>query len=211
MTEKKSTGNKALWFFLFSLLLLAFLVLFNLFSSRGTPPELQAVLRIQPSILKPFTLTDHDGKPFTLSQLKGKRTLLFFGYMSCPDICPTTLATLNQVYKKLGTIPGARTDLQVVFVSVDPARDRPEKLAEYVHYFNQRFIGLTASKEAIDKFTRQFSAGYVLEEKQADGNYLVSHTSSIFLIDPQANLIATFSPPHQARTLVSQYLLIKKM
>ncbi len=211
MSVKKITTSKAFWFFILSILLLVSLVFFNLWSSRDMPPELQAVLRFQPTVLKPFTLTDQDGKPFAMAQLKGKRTLLFFGYMSCPDICPTTLATLNQVYKKLGTIPGARTDLQVVFVSVDPERDRPEKLAEYIHYFNQRFIGLTGSKEAIDKFARQFSAGYVLEEKQADGNYLVSHTSSIFLVDPQANLIATFSPPHQARTLVSQYLLIKKM
>ena len=211
MSVKKITTSKAFWFFILSILLLVSLVVFNLRLSRDTPPELQAVLRFQPTVLKPFTLTDQDGKPFTLAQLKGKRTLLFFGYMSCPDICPTTLATLNQVYKKLGTIPGARTDLQVVFVSVDPERDSPEKLAEYIHYFNQRFIGLTGSKQAIDKFARQFSAGYVLEEKQADGNYLVSHTSSIFLVDPQANLIATFSPPHQARTLVSQYLLIKKM
>ncbi len=211
MTVKKSTGGKTLWFFILSILLLALLVLFNLFSPRNTPPELQAVLRVQPIALKPFTLTDQDGKPFSLEQLKGKRTLLFFGYMSCPDICPTTLATLNHVYKKLGAIPGARADLQVVFVSVDPKRDRPEKLAEYIHYFNQRFIALTGSKEAIDKFTRQFSAGYVPDKKQADGNYLISHTSSIFLIDPEANLIATFSPPHKANTLVSQYLQIKNM
>ncbi len=211
MATTRFPVSKASWFFLLSVLLLVLLVIFRLLPSKGAPPELRAILHPHPITLKPFTLIDQDEKPFTLMQLKGKRTLLFFGYMSCPDICPTTLATLNQVYKKLGTIPGARADLQVVFVSVDPERDRPEKLAEYIHYFNPHFIGLTNNKEAIDEFTRQFFTGYVLGEKQADGNYLVSHTSSIFLIDPQARLIATFSPPHQVKTLVSQYLLIKEM
>jgi len=105
----------------------------------------------------------------------------------------------------------ANADLQVVFVSVDPKRDQPEKLAEYLNYFNPNFIGLGGNKESIDKFTRQFAAGYMLEDKQADGNYLVSHTSSIFLVDPDAKLIATFSPPHQLDTLISQYQLIKDL
>jgi len=126
-----------------------------------------------------------------------------------PDICPTTLTTLAQMVKKLDA--NANADLQVIFVSVDPARDQPEKMAKYLNYFNPNFIGLSADKETIDKFTRQFAAGYMLEDKKDDGSYLVAHTSSIFLIDPEARLIASFSPPHQLDTLVSQYRLIKEI
>ncbi len=209
MTTKSSSLNKSLLLFLISMLILAAIVVFRLLPSKQIPAELQAVLRIQPVTLTDFELTDQSGKAFTLAQLKGKRTLLFFGYMSCPDICPTTLTTLAQLVKKLDAY--ANADLQVVFVSVDPKRDPPEKLAEYLNYFNPNFIGLGGDKEAIDKFTRQFAAGYMLEEEQKDGNYLVSHTSSIFMIDPQAKLIATFSPPHQIDTLVSLYRQIKKI
>ncbi len=209
MATNSTPLNKSLLFFILSVLILAAVIIFRLLPSKEIPSELQAVMRAQPVQLTPFELTDQSGNPFTLSQLKGKTTLLFFGYMSCPDICPTTLSTLNQMVKKLDAY--ANADLQVVFVSVDPNRDRPEKMAEYLNYFNPNFIGLGGDKEAIDNFTRQFAAGYMLGEKQADGNYLVSHTSSIFMIDPQARLIATFSPPHKVDTLVSQYKQIKNL
>lgn len=209
MAEKKSLFNNSSLFFIISILLLAAVIVFRLLPGKEIPAELQAVMRPLPVTLQPFELTDQSGKPFTLSQLEGKRTLLFFGYMSCPDICPTTLTTLAQMVKKLDA--NANADLQVIFVSVDPARDQPEKMAKYLNYFNPNFIGLSADKETIDKFTRQFAAGYMLEDKKDDGSYLVAHTSSIFLIDPEARLIASFSPPHQLDTLVSQYRLIKEI
>ena len=209
MTESPSSSGKARRIFLLSLLVLMGIAGSRLFTTRDVPPELQAVLRAQPVKLNAFQLADQHGQAFTLQNLKGKHTLLFFGYLSCPDVCPTTLSTLNQVGKKLAAIPGAGDDLQVVFVSVDPKRDTPEKMRQYLAYFDPNFIGLVGDKPAIDEFTRQFNAGYMLEPAQADGNYLVSHTSSIFLIDPRARLIATFAPPHHVDTLVSLYRRIK--
>ena len=95
--------------------------------------------------------------------------------------------------------------MQVIFVSVDPARDSTENLARYVSHFNKKFIGATAGKGAIERLTRQFGADYVLEEETAPGQYLVAHTSAIFLVDPSGRLVASFSQPHYAATLLSQY------
>ena len=105
-----------------------------------------------------------------------------------------------------GEIPD---DMQVVFISVDPARDTPEKLANYITYFNKDFIGATANKAEIDKLTRQFGAGYIFEEETSAGGYNVAHTSAIFLVDPYGRLVASFSQPHQPATIVSQYKKIR--
>lgn len=163
------------------------------------PNELIAVLKPNPIQLTDFSLTDHNNEAFDLKRLYNNNTLLFFGYTSCPDICPTTLTTINLVYKNLKT-----KDVNVVFVSVDPERDKTENLADYVQYFNKNFIGVTGTKASVDELTQQFKAGYVIEEATSEGSYLVSHTSSIFLVDPQAKIIASFSPPHHADVIASQ-------
>ncbi len=179
---------------------------FNSFTQKKQiPAELLAVLKPDPIVLQTFSLTDQNNRPFTLEELKNKNTLLFFGYTSCPDICPTTLTVLNQVYKQL------EKNINVVFVSVDPQRDTTAKLLDYMEYFNKDFLGVTGSKKEIDQFTKQFNAGYIIEEKTSDDNYLVSHTSSIFLINSELNIIAAFSPPHYAKTIVSQLKMIGKI
>ena len=156
--------------------------------------------------LRPFELTDHNGAVFDRKRLRDKWTFVFFGYTSCPDICPGTLYILDAVQGQIEDRTGAAPeDMQVLFISVDPARDTPEKLASYVAYFNEKFIGATADKTELDWLAAQFGAGYVLEEATAPGEYLVSHTSAIFLVDPLARLVATFSQPHYASTIVSQY------
>ena len=131
-----------------------------------------------------------------------KWTFVFFGYTSCPDICPTTLYVLNSVQgledDKAG---GDAIDMQVVFISVDPKRDSTEKLAKYMRYFNKKFIGATASKTKIDRLTRQFNAGYIVEPETSPGQYLVAHTSAIFLVDPLGRLVANFSQPHYPNTI----------
>ena len=100
--------------------------------------------------------------------------------------------------------------MQVVFISVDPDRDSSEKLADYVTYFDKDFIGTTADKIKIDKVTQQFGAGYIADPETSAGVYNVSHTSAIFLVDPYGRLVATFSQPHQAATITSQYKKIRK-
>jgi protein SCO1/2 len=131
---------------------------------------------------------------------------VFFGYLSCPDICPNTLNELNTFWALLKDETDAQPeDLQVLFVSVDPARDSTASLASYVAHFNKEFIGATAGQGAINRLTRQFGADYEIEAETAPGQYLVAHTSAIFLVDPYGRLVATFSQPHYASTLLSQY------
>ena len=121
-------------------------------------------------------------------------------------ICPPTLNVLNQVHKSLteeaGKIPD---DMQVVFISVDPDRDSIEKIAGYIKKFNKDFVGATANKTKIDEVAKQFGSGYVKDPETAAGEYQVSHTSAIFLVDPFGRLVATFSEPHQPATITSQY------
>ena len=182
----------------------------NLFAPKKPPIELLAVLKANPTSLQPFSLTDQNNRPFNLDQLRNKNTLLFFGYTSCPDICPTTLTTLNLVYKQLKK-EALYSNLNIIFVSVDPQRDTTNKLLNYTRYFNKDFIGVTGEKKDIDNISRQFNAGYIFEEKTSDDEYLVSHASSIFLINPELDIIAAFSPPHHADIITSQLLMISKM
>ena len=174
------------------------------------PAELQGVLRPDFRQVQAFKLTDHKNTVFDEKRLQGKWSFVFFGYTSCPDVCPTTLHALNSVHGLLlEETGGISKDMQVVFISVDPDRDDIEKLADYTTYFNKEFIGTTADKAEIDKLTKQFAAGYIFEEETAPGIYNVSHTSAIFLIDPAGRLIATFSQPHQPANIVLLYKKIR--
>ena len=195
---------------IFSFFLLVMAVTYMLTKPPERPAELEGVLRPDFKLLYPFKLTDHNKTVFDEKRLQGKWSFVFFGYTSCPDVCPTTLYVLSSVHGLLvdetGKIPD---DMQVVFISVDPTRDTTEKLADYITYFNKNFIGTTADKTEIEKLARQFGAGYILEEETSAGVYNVSHTSAIFLIDPYGRLVATFSQPHQPSNITSQYKKIR--
>jgi len=196
---------------IFSFFILVMVVTYVLTKPPERPAELEGVLRPDFRLLQPFKLTDQNNAVFDEKRLLNKWTFVFFGYTSCPDVCPATLYVLSSIQGLLtdenGKVP---EDMQVVFVSVDPARDTPEKLADYVSYFNKDFIGVTADKTEIDKLAKQFGAGYILEDKNAAGDYNVAHTSAIFLIDPYGRLVANFSQPHQASTITSQYKKIRQ-
>jgi len=181
------------------------------FSHRANPPELQGVLWPEPKPLSALALIDQHKQPFNLEHLKGKWTFLFFGYTYCPDICPTAMVILKTVYEHLQEKPDVLSETQVVFVSVDPPRDTPEQLSSYLKYFNEEFIGATGTAEEIDKFARQIGAGYIRQPASTGDEYQISHTSTFFLIDPQARLYAGFSQPHVPKTIVSQYLKIRSI
>jgi len=168
------------------------------------------VLRPDFRPLQPFKLTDHNNEPFDESRFEGKWSFVFFGYASCPDICPTTLAILNQAQDVLETRAVITAeDMQVVFVSVDPARDTPEILGPYVKHFDERFIGATADKAEIDKLALQFGAGYLFEPETAPGQYLVAHSSMVFLTDPLGRVVAGFSQPHYPETIAGLFEKIR--
>jgi protein SCO1/2 len=196
---------------LFALFLLVMLTTWLLVKPPAPPPELAGVLRSEYRLLAPFHLTDQHSQPFDRGRLGGKWSMLFFGYLSCPDVCPLTMHELGRFWQLVederGAPPG---DLQVVFVSVDPARDSPRQLGDYVRHFNANFIAATGDKAQLDRFTQQFGAGYVIEPETAPGQYPVAHTSAIFLVDPLGRSVATFSQPHYATTLHAQYRRIRQ-
>lgn len=130
-----------------------------------------------------FELTDHHGQPFALQQCRGRPLLLFFGFSSCADVCPTTLSRIGQVQTALPT-----AGIEVLFVSVDPVRDTPARLAEYVDGYPYRLTGLTGSREQITALARRYAAGF---EPSAAGT--VDHSSRIYLIDSQGLVRYLFS------------------
>jgi len=208
MTSKKTfpKGTLILFVSLVALLIIFYLTLTT--ANNSVPKDLIAVLRPLPTPLQPFTLADKDNQAFTNKQLNGKWSFIFFGYTHCPDICPTTLNTLKQVHNALKKHPKAISNLQVIFVSVDPERDKPKALAKYTEYFNKEFISVTGTEDNLLSFSRQFAAAYIKQPTKIPGDYLVSHTSSIFLVDPKSRIVASFSPPHYTETIASQYLTI---
>jgi protein SCO1/2 len=149
-------------------------------------------------------LTDHDGNTFGVERLRGRWTLLFFGFTHCPDICPTTLATLATVRSALADLPAPQRP-EVVLVSVDPARDLPAVLARYVSHFDPSFTGVTGDPAAIDALTRELGVAVMIGAPAADGAYTVDHSAAIFLIDPQAAWTAVFGAPHDAKTIAADY------
>lgn len=178
--------------------------------SVDVPQDLIGVLRVEDRKLPSFQLQSQQGDFFTENNLQGKWSLIFLGYTSCPDICPATLAILNSVHGKLEQQRAELLkDTQVVFVSVDPARDTVEDINEYLSFFNKDFIGLTGTKEQIDHFVLKIGGGYVLDEETAPGEYLVAHSSAIFLIAPDLKITAAFSQPHLPETISQQYQKIR--
>jgi protein SCO1/2 len=142
--------------------------------------------------VKPFQLTDHHNQAFIKEQLANKWSWVFLGYTSCPDVCPTTLQELNFVYDDLKAIS---KDTQILLVSVDPIRDTPEKLAQYIAYFNEEFIALTADHGVLFPFARNLGMMYAINEPEGDNNgYLVDHSASLVLINPQGDIAAIFKP-----------------
>lgn len=130
-------------------------------------------------------LVGHDGKPRSLEDFRGKVVALFFGFTHCPDVCPTTLATMKAVKDKLGP-DGER--LQVIFVTVDPERDTPDLLAKYVTAFDPSFLGLHGSTEAIAQTAKAFKVYYQKVPGKTPDTYTMDHTASTYLYDPQGRL-----------------------
>lgn len=132
-----------------------------------------------------FALTDHNGKPRTLEDFRGKVVVLFFGYTQCPDVCPTTMAEMATVMKELG--PSA-DEVQVLFVTVDPERDTRELLSHYVPAFDQRFLGLYGDAAATAKVAREFKVFYAKVPGSEPGSYTVDHTAGSYVFDKQGQL-----------------------
>jgi len=139
-----------------------------------------------------FELLDHMGKPFSRAQLLGRWTLVFFGFTHCPDICPTTMVELADLKSQLANTEAEAT--QVVMVSVDPARDTPERLSEYVPYFHPEFLGVTGDFTAILSFAQRLNAPF-RKLSEPDGDYQMEHTANVVLMNPRGDYHGFFRAP----------------
>lgn len=174
------------------------------------PPVLQqATLLPSAKPVADFRLLDQNGAAFTLDNLKGHWTFAFFGYTHCPDVCPTSLAMLAQVMRKLEAGGQSDTLPRGLFVSVDPQRDTPAVLAKYLPYFHPDFIGATGDNGEIMQLTRQLGILYAKAEGSGDTDYLVDHSAAIILFDPDGKFRALFGVPHDPDKIASDFLLIK--
>lgn len=173
-----------------------------------TSPAIQGLLWPNPKQLHAFNAVDDNGQGFGLDRLLGKWSFLFFGYTHCPDVCPLTLAVLNQVLRQLdaGADPGKG---QVIFVTVDPTRDTPQRLLEYVRYFNKDFIGVGGTAAQVQGLSSQLGVASRMGVKTSAGDYAVEHTASVFLVDPRGRLVSVFSPPLDAGDIVARYRSIR--
>jgi len=139
----------------------------------------------------PFTLTDQWGKARSLGEFRGKVVLLYFGFAQCPDVCPTDLAAIADTLRLLG--PRAEA-LQPIFVTLDPQRDTPEVLREYVSAFHPRFIALRGSEEETKRVALSYKVFYEKVELARGGTYLIDHMAFTFLLDRDGNYVAFFPP-----------------
>ena len=133
---------------------------------------------------KALDLTGHDGKPRTLADFRGKVVVVFFGFTHCPDVCPTTLVDMAQVVKALGPDGGK---VQVLFVTVDPERDTPQVLAQYVPSFNPAFLGLYGDADATARAAKEFRV-YYQKQPVKGGGYSVDHSAGTFILDREGRL-----------------------
>lgn len=136
-----------------------------------------------------FILTAHDGRTVTDEDFRGQHLLVFFGYTHCPDVCPTSLMTVARVLELLGD--QARS-VQVLFITVDPDRDTRTVLADFIPYFDPRIIGLTGSKDMIDRVVKGYRAKYTQVPGDTDGSYTIDHTASLFHMGPDGEYLGRF-------------------
>lgn len=138
----------------------------------------------------PFTLVGTDGKSFSSDRLNGRPAAIFFGFTHCPDVCPTTLARLSKLRRELGKGDDA---LSIVFVSVDPERDTPAEIGNYLKLFNTPVVGLTGNANQIEQVKKQFGI-YSRKVEQPSGGYSVDHTATVILLDRNGEFVATLAP-----------------
>ena len=205
-TDNKQSGFKRI---LIAIIVAALAMAAGIWAARAVlehnsvQDELDATRFPEAREIASFSLIDHNSAVFDNSVLKDRWSFIFFGYTHCPDVCPTTLSVLNSVAQKLGDLD---EDIRFVFLSVDPERDTPEQLAQFVSYFNADFIGVTGTPEGIEQITRQLGVLHIrAQPEEGASGYLVDHSASVFLFDPDGRYHAVFSPPLSAEAIAGDF------
>ena len=216
-------------FVVFDLLLAYWLI--TLFQARDEVDNINSLNALgaveypDPYRLTSFQLSDQDGDPFLIDNFAGQWSLVFFGFTSCPDVCPITMSELAQAYRTITEIPDL-PDPQVVFVSVDPERDSRQAVKRYVEQFSTDFIGLSGSEAAIGSLASQLFVAFskvdqtdmdlektgheshVPERALIGDGYMVNHNVHVSLVSPEAELVALIRPPVRRESLVQAYTLL---
>jgi protein SCO1/2 len=167
------------------------------------PPTERATVLPEPRPLPALALVNQDGQPLGKDFFKGGWTLVFFGFTTCPDICPTTLATLAQSVRQLDDLPAAERP-RVLLVTVDPERDDPPRLAAYVKFFDPSFLGATGDPKAVADAAAAFGVPYS-KVSLPEGGYTMDHGSGLFIVGPSGGIVAYSSAPHEAAVLARDY------
>jgi protein SCO1/2 len=171
---------------------------------RSAGPTLAKATLLEPARpLPPMSFIDQQGQPFGAERLRGRWSILFFGFTHCPDVCPTTLALLAQLETQLADLPTEQRP-QIVLMSVDPQRDTPDRLAKYVNSFSPTFTGVTGSQQAMHEFALKLGVPVAITQLPG-GGYTVDHSAAIFIIDPQGALRALSSTPHNVPIIASDF------
>lgn len=184
------------------------LLLAALSSRLAVLPDLSDLWWPDPPQLAPFVLTDESGREFTERSLLGAWTVVFFGYTHCPDICPTTLATLAKA-RRLQREEGA-SPFDVLFVSVDAARDTPQRLARYVRHFDASMHGASAPMETLHLLTRQLGADFARIGTGDAETYWYDHSGSLFVVAPDLRVVAELAPPFDGATLAARLNTLRR-
>ena len=175
----------------------------TLLLSCSEPPNWQAsdVTGMMPDL--EFTLTGPDGTAVDANSLRGKPAVLFFGFTSCPDVCPTTLTQLSVVIKKLGA---QANDIQIVLVSVDPGRDTPEVMKNYTASYGPWLLGLTGSEEALSSLRKAYGVYAAMESSDSKGTYNVMHSAAVFAFDAKGRARLLISDVQNSDAVVSDLI-----
>lgn len=235
--ELTPTLKRGLFAFLLfdAAVVIALVFLFILRSERATITDLReigATVYPEPRVVEEFFLTDENLDVFSKDDLNGHWSLLFFGFTSCPDICPITMAELKKFYEQIE--PDDKDDLSIVMVSLDPNRDTPIITGDYVNKFNEDFLGVSGDLTAVAEIASQFFVGYT--EPLAPGSssshaghgsshnaeepvpadlssddYLIEHSGHIAVINPDGEFHAVLRPPHRANDLFTAFSTIRKL
>jgi protein SCO1/2 len=170
---------------------------------------IRAVEPDPPADLPPFALTDHRGKPFTPERYRGHWSLTAIGFTACPDVCPFVLSNIAEVLNQMSVRVRPDNLPQVVFVGIDPARDK-DVLADYVKHFDPKFLGVTGSHEELAKFVEGIDGFYRIGKPDKNGDYEVQHSASVIVTGPDGRVYAKLSPPLNPAE-VAEYLARKRI
>lgn len=203
--------NLLIGLFVFILLVLAIAIQMHTKHIENIDDLLADVAIMPPRAVGAIDLVDHQNNLITSDNLLNHWTFVFFGFTNCPDVCPSTLMQLASLNRLIAADEKFDIDKQFLFVSVDPERDTTKHLSDYVTYFDTSFVGATGSAQSIRQFETSLGAFHRIESKDSEDFYTVQHSADIFLVDPEAKLIARFRPPIDLENVVKQLKLFVQL